>query len=161
MSSVASDITEEMLEAGYRAMCYSGNGGRTLVREILGAALAGRTVVELPEPDSADEDGDAAWEAPGVTRRLCVIGYLDGDGEPQVTDGDSTMRADDAQRYALAKFAAARWACRLASGSVGSETPEPTDDYWTPEPVQNEAVAEWASQQPELRKLPRKDGDSR
>ena len=52
-----------------------------------------------------------------------------------------------------------------ASGSVGSETPEPADDYWTPEPVKNEAVAEWASQQPELRKpggsLTHKNGDSR
>lgn len=151
-----SDITDEMVEACARRIAARDTGDRAMdaydtecvrdeqqhYREMarvgLEAALAGRTVVELPEPDGADDTG--TW-------------WRHDHGE---VIADSLSGAESARfmrRRAAALLAAAEHIeRRRVSGSVGSETRAPTDDYWTPEPVKNAAVAEWASQQPELRK---------
>ena len=81
-------ITDGMVEAGYQVMAYSETGsGRQLVREILEAALAGRTVVELPEPDEVLADATVWHVGPGAAVTVSVevedpttVGFSDGHG---------------------------------------------------------------------------------
>ena len=119
------------------------------VHATLTAALAGRTVVE-PAREEYIGCHHPAWPDPldFLSRRSAEEWF-----------------EENRERFPLIEVkrrVVSEWETVLdASGSVGSETPAPTDDYWTPEPVKSEAVAEWASQQPELRKLTHKDGDSR
>lgn len=64
------DIPEEMVERVERAwpsVWFDHTDWRTKIRALLSAALAGRTVLELPEPDeNDDEDDPPMWHVDGI-----------------------------------------------------------------------------------------------
>src|ERR1044072_1511850 len=106
-----SDITEEMIEAG--AMTLDERipwdqhtpAGRAFMRlqaaAVLRAALAGRTVVQLPEPDGEDSDGDPSWSLRSKGGE--VVAYLEEGAQPHVTAfdlrGSEGAPADVAEAY--------------------------------------------------------------
>ena len=90
-------------------------------------ALAGYTVIELPEPDDVME-GRAYWHSNAVDYEIAT--RVDYAGVAVVDDGPRVMNADYAEAHGLAVVAAAREsrrlareARRLASESSGGETP--------------------------------------
>jgi hypothetical protein len=88
-----------------------------IVSSALSAALAGRTIVQLPEPDDTDEYGPY-W---GTDRDMPIRVETDG-GPPAVWDGDGDMSPEIAEQHGLALIAAAREASRLSGGSqVGDQ----------------------------------------
>lgn len=128
-------ITEEMIEAGAQAMAEAdgyvwrpyvadetdesathARTGRYLSRARvgLGAALAGRIVVELPAPSEVRADA-RFWRAEG--RRIAAS--VDGCGRPFVLVDSQIWLVGEAEAVALAKLAAARESRRLASESSG------------------------------------------
>lgn len=97
-------VGQAIREAAYRA-----------VRDI----LAGRTVVDLPEPDGRTYDGSVRWDA--SARR--IIAKVDKQGRPFVRVDDKIWLDGEAESVGLALVAAAREARRLAAGSrVGDQT---------------------------------------
>jgi hypothetical protein len=114
VSSVASDITNEMIEAGARSLAAEKGWDfygdvvhermRDDARSVLEAALAGRTVVELPEPDGVDDHGPT-WSLPGVgvAVSLAVV-----DGQAFVSALGPADPVDFAEWYALRVLAAVR-----------------------------------------------------
>lgn len=79
------------------------------------AALAGRTVVELPEPDGRTWTGWSMWDA----EARHVEARVDQQGRPFVRCGDRIWLVSEAEAVGLALVAAAREARRLASESTG------------------------------------------
>jgi hypothetical protein len=86
----------------------------------LTAALAGRTVVDLPEPDTTDSEGDPAWTVPGVIadEQDHVVAYVH-HGKPLISAITSPDDPFAVEAYALALMAAARTSRRLAAESSG------------------------------------------
>jgi hypothetical protein len=80
----------------------------------LEAGLAGRTVVELPEPDGVDDHGPT-WSLPGVgvAVSLAVV-----DGQAFVSALGPADPVDFAEWYALRVLAAVREVRSLAAGSL-------------------------------------------
>jgi hypothetical protein len=130
ITSPAVGITEEMVVAGADVIdpTHAFASTKRTVREVLEAALVGRTVVQLPEPDGEDSDGDPSWSLRSKGGE--VVAYLEEGAQPHVTAfdlrGSEGAPADVAEAYGLAMIAAARTARRLASGS--SESGEPNGD---------------------------------
>jgi hypothetical protein len=125
VSSVASDITDEMIEAAARALAHTPwdlapEGLRSVIRDqatrALEAGLAGRTVVELPEPEGRDD-----WPMP----MDCGVKVTYDDGHPVVVlvdEGQPTNWSPwGARELAVRLLAAADRVDHLAAG-VGSLT---------------------------------------
>lgn len=59
------DITDEMIEAGALLLrdsyLMSPKAARECATQVLESALAGRTVVDLPQPDGVDDDLGTEW----------------------------------------------------------------------------------------------------
>lgn len=116
-------IPDEAWQAAAAVFTARGVGfndvARDAVRAASAAALAGRTVVELPEPSSVDEDGDMRWATPTGQ----AVAYLDYDRGHDLgmvhVSGRFHASPDEAERHALAILAAAREARRLAADSSG------------------------------------------
>lgn len=117
-------FTEEMAVAGATALTerspevYSVRvtnhvTARRLTEQVLSAALAGRTVVHLPEPDGRD-GGGPVWSMPGGASpvTLAVV-----DGEAFVSALGPGDPVDFAETYALAVLAAVREARRMVAES--------------------------------------------
>lgn len=81
---------------------------------------AGRTVVELPEPNFTSNRPRWSWWG----RDEHVQAQLHSDGTPAITIGGRLKSVDDAEQTALHLLAAARKVRAVASGSVGSVTPD-------------------------------------
>lgn len=126
------DIPEEMVETGAQGMataCGRGDIGtlpktdqeyfRSKARAVLSAALAGRTVVQLPEPDRVDHAGNPIWDLTNAGSDVtCAVV----DGQPFVSALSPCDPADLAESYGLALIAAARATRLRASGSgVGDQ----------------------------------------
>lgn len=115
-------ITEEMVEAAFDVWAASpADTGHQLVREILAAALAGRTVIDLPEPDVMCAEDWPRWFAHGVevhSKRMVFAGR----------DNRQYLSSADARGYAAQLLAAADFADRLdrlaAESSKGGESHE-------------------------------------
>lgn len=138
------DIPEEMVQKAAQGMataCGRGDVGtlpgsdreyfRSRARAALAAALAGRTVVDLPVAERG-RNGDYSWVAPGAKRLVEITAYVEENGAPYVEDEYDATRADDAEQYALAKLAAARKAIQLASESSGdpyTDNDDGSDEY--------------------------------
>jgi hypothetical protein len=140
-----SGITDEMVDAGMRAMVELGCDGcdpdcpcreldekdevdfRRAVRAALEGALAGRAVVDLPEPDGTSYEGDPIWSAHvdyEETIFACVV-----NGEPVVESNFSgeplaavTAEMLGLRLLAAAKIARERAAAAAASGVAGGDT---------------------------------------
>jgi hypothetical protein len=154
-------ITDEMLRAGTAAMWGSPErNAAKIARMVLEAALAGRTVVDLPEPDGRTYGGSVRWDA--SARR--IIAKVDEQGRPFIRIDGQIWLVGEAESVGLALVAAAREAQRQATrsddaaalpgdtpqrGVVEVDDPGVNDDYWTSEPIENSAVAEWWRRQPE------------
>jgi hypothetical protein len=134
VSWVASDITDDMIERGAKALTepsaeiYSVRvtnpaSARRFAEQVLEAALAGRTVVELPEPNADVYVGQArsvlVWDTGGDFTVTAKGGSF---GARVNIRGGPYLTADAAEARAVVLLAAVREARRLA-GSVGSETP--------------------------------------
>ena len=136
-----SDITEEMIEAGARSLTDDVDRGmgpdhqqwiRERARNVLEAALAGRTVIELPDPDKREDECGvmaATWHLRQVTaafRPPNVMSYAI-DDDPVVFDGpgpEHTYTVAEMRERCLAGLAACADAERLASGSSESGDPK-------------------------------------
>jgi hypothetical protein len=105
-----SDITDEMIRAGAAAMWGSPErDAMKISRMVLGAALAGRVVVDLPNPDGEDADGPY-W----MGSRSAIQADVE-HGVPIVRTEYEDYEADAAEADALARLAAVREARRLAT----------------------------------------------
>lgn len=129
------DIPEEMVEKA-AAKLEQGHGLsfrdltldqrrlrlRGEARAVLSAALAGRQVVDLPEPDEIyDATAEGRWYTPPDSDSA-MTAYLNANGTPEVvTADDDYWSPDDLERDGLARIAAARYARRLAAGSGSGE----------------------------------------
>jgi hypothetical protein len=114
VSSVASDITDDMI-AAFRSALFVATGKRVpkfAVMQAFGAALAGRTVVELPEPSRVVERRPV-WDVALWSKVRA------GEGRVYTGVSDADMHPGMAEAYGQILIAAAREARRLA-GSVGS-----------------------------------------
>lgn len=119
---VVRDIPEEMVDKAAQAIhdvsCDCGGSAADSdvsveqARAALSAALAGRTVVELPEPEKR---GGTLWFGPFGAG---LIG-----GEPAVLSADVDRHAAVAEVEAAQMLAAAREARSLASGSGVGDQP--------------------------------------
>lgn len=127
---VVRDIPEEMVEAGARALAVAEgrlDGPRPYhlkeARVALSAALAGRTVLDLPNPDERqDECGVMAgtWHLRDVTvafRTRSFMSYVI-DGEPCVFDGpgpEHSFTVTELRERCIVGLAACADAKRLAA----------------------------------------------
>lgn len=127
-ADLSSGITDEMIEKAAAAAFLVMRSGvyadwtfadlevhtqdvwRQAARDTLAAALAGCTVVHLPEPDLSTGGGNARWDDEDEAFAVEAAA-----GE--VFDGDRWSGPDDAERQAARLLAAAREARRLASES--------------------------------------------
>jgi hypothetical protein len=136
-----SDITDEMVEAGMRAMVDLGCDGcdpdcscreldekdegdfRRAVRTALEGALAGRVVVDLPEPTAWRNrmDGDVAiWPVGGWSVSASPSGVEICTSRDGLGGGGLTFRAGQAREFGVAILAAdARLAAQQSSGVAG------------------------------------------
>jgi hypothetical protein len=121
------DIPEEMVEKGAASIDdlltmlgvdpgeWNEHGGPTtaevLSRTVLSAALAGRTVVDLPEPE-LDTGTLAAWRP----QMEIVEAWADSQAIPLVRHNGATKVAHVARETALALLAATERAEQLAAG---------------------------------------------
>lgn len=126
-------ITEDALDieghaavlAGFAIVARDRQWSDDRIREAIGGALnewlAGRTVVELPEPDGADRDGDPQWTV--SDDEDTITAYVgDIDGNPALQVGGDFWSVAYAEQFGCALLAAAREARRLADGSqVGDQ----------------------------------------
>lgn len=96
----------DAVSAGNRMAFYGAAGA------ILEAALAGRAVVDLPEPDAVDHAGNPIWNltVAGNDVTVCVD-----EGKPMVSALSPCDPADLAEAYGLALIAGARAARRMAA----------------------------------------------
>ena len=154
------DITDDMTEKAARALAVTPwdiapDDLKRVVRQqaerVLTAALAGRVVLDLPEPDAdGSYEGDPKW-----TNRNgdYVFAYHDASVGPVVDlcSGEriSPEAAEEDAAILLAAARAARSRSAGVSGGVGGDTRTSSDEdnYWAPEPIKNQAVAEWFEQQ--------------
>lgn len=131
------DIPEEMVEKAvariahevYEAWrvtanrdAYVGDAIRAAAGQAVDAVLAGRAVVDLPEPDGTSYEGDPIWSAswgPEDTIFACVD-----HGRPVVEApiSDGPLTADGAELFGLRLIAAARAArSRAAADSAAGD----------------------------------------
>ena len=120
MADVVRDIPEEMVEKAARALLRSWDDADedtqaqacSAAEDALSAALAGRQVVVLPEPDESPERrGHIADWCPATWE---IVAHLAYDGDPMVDDDDRMFTAGFAEQHGLALIAAARAARRYA-----------------------------------------------
>jgi hypothetical protein len=119
-------ITDEMIEAGARSLAaekgwdfygeFVHERMRDDARNVLVAALAGRTVVDLPEPAEVRDDA-SFWRVEG--RRIAAS--VDGCGNPLVLVDSQIWLVGETEAVGLALVAAAREARRLAAESSESD----------------------------------------
>lgn len=116
------DVSAEMVAAGAKAIAgliftrayqNSSNKHVDLAHAAITGALAGRTVVELPEPDGRTWTGWSMWDA----EARHVEARVDPQGRPFVRCEDRMWLVSEAEAVGLALVAAAREALRLASES--------------------------------------------
>lgn len=103
---------------------YVGDAIRAAASQAVSAALAGRQVVDLPEPDARrDVNGlvDVEWHDPRHGRHWLVIATRHADGGTEVSNGGVVIDPDHAEARGLMLLAAAREARRLAAGSGSGE----------------------------------------
>jgi hypothetical protein len=115
-TSPAVGITEAVIEAA-AAVIYAHTGGNPdselIAREAVGAALAGRTPLELPQSTGKWSDGVPYWDA----ENRVVAAQVDDDGRPYTRLNGQIWLVTEAEAVGLALVAAAREARKLASGS--------------------------------------------
>lgn len=129
-----SDLTEEMLERAARAFtgaydsvprdirAWAKGDIETMVRAALSAALAGRTVVDLPEPvDVITEPFDAPSYAHWDVDSYVVTAVVFRDGPRVNVRGGPLMYPDEAEKRGATLIAAAQTARRLAAESVSQK----------------------------------------
>lgn len=89
-------------------------------RKVLAAALGSRVVLDLPEPDGQDEQGDPAWTVRGVVadEPEHIVAYAH-NGSPRVSSIGPPEDPDLVEVYAVGLIAAARAARRLAAEGGG------------------------------------------
>lgn len=104
-----------MIEAGADALTYRTEADyadlRGDAKAVLVAALAGRTVVALPEPDGVD-DGVPVWTVPAGEVQIGHLGPI-----PVISTPQGYPTLEQAEREALVLLAAVRDVRRLASES--------------------------------------------
>jgi hypothetical protein len=125
------DIPEEMVEKAARALLRSWDDAdedtqaqaRSAAEDALSAALAGRQVVDLPEPDARREQLDGAvdvwnlgvWSVTANADRVAIVTGRDGVG-----DG-LAFYADRARKIAAALIAGAERLDRAAGSGSGEQ----------------------------------------
>lgn len=128
-------VTDEMVEIGAHAIAEVDGGWddlpedwhgdlRRAARVVLESALAGRTVVALPEPDGTSIEGDPLWST-HVDYEETIFSCVDSSGHPVVEGpfSEGPMSAATAEMFGLRLLAAARTSRRLAAGSQVGDQP--------------------------------------
>lgn len=127
-------ITDEMIETAADTITqewFDELSTREMARIVLESALAGRTVVDLPEPDEIDENIALSGRSPilansWVVDRWSAYAWVeDGAARVDIVTGPEDGTADHAERCGVMLIAAAREARRLAaeqSSGVGGDT---------------------------------------
>ena len=125
-----SDVTDEMWKAAADAVIAARRNGAIrndyAALAVLSAVLAGKTVVDLPEPKRDRGTGTPFWPLPldGGRSEVAYSRNWD-DASMEVETPHGNLSPGDAEAYALALLAAAREAkARLSSEDDGRDAPQ-------------------------------------